>query len=208
MKKIITLVSCMVVSFSLFSQNENTTTNNNSIASAAEQSVFSLGVHGSFGHSYITSVGDSKFDPSWGAGIAAIYAPWVHFGVETGVRYSAEGCRISTPLYGGTSSTLLQYIRVPVKAVYFVGPYANDFRPKFSIGPVIGFLTNEGKIVRATSVDFGATASVGFHYRVAKAIWFTTDLNFYQGFVDTFKITSDKNLNGNLRLDVGLNFGF
>lgn len=206
MKKIVTIVSCLGFSLALFSQNDNST-NNNTIASPAEQSVFSVGVHGGFGHSYITSSNDSQFHPSWDAGIATIYAPWANWGVELGVRYSVEGSKNINPLNNTTYTTELRYLRVPLKAVYFVGPYENDFRPKLSLGPVIGFLQDETNSIGAKSIDFGATASVGFHYRLVKAIWFTTDLKFYQGFIDTYPQTSNNDLNGNIRLDIGINFG-
>ncbi|MEO6901495.1 MAG: outer membrane beta-barrel protein [Bacteroidia bacterium] len=207
MKKIVTLVSCFAISLSVFSQSDNTT-NNNNVASPAKQSVFSVGVHGGFGHSYITTNNHSRFHPSWDAGVAAIYAPWANWGLELGVRYSVEGTKNNSSLTNTDYTTELRYIRIPLKAVYFVGPYENDFRPKFSIGPVIGFLQDETNGIGAKAVDFGATVSAGFHYRLAKAIWFTTDVKFYQGFIDIYPQTANNDLNGNIRLDLGLNFGF
>lgn len=208
MKKIITLASCFGFSLALLAQNDNVS-NNNAIASPAKQSIFSVGAHVGFGHSYITSNTESKFHPSWDAGIAAIYAPWANWGVELGVRYSVEGSKFISPFNNITYTTELRYIRVPLKAVYFVGPYENDFRPKFSLGPVIGFLQDETTSIGSSNdIDFGAMASVGFHYRIAKAIWFTTDLKFYQGLIDTYPQTSHNDLNGNIRLDLGINFGF
>ena len=204
MKKIIVLIGCLVVSFNSFSQTDN----NNAIKSGVEQSVFSLGFQGGFGHSYLMPHAGSRFQPSWDAGIAAIYAPGVHWGVELDVRYSVEGTKITNPETNKTSVTELRYIRVPLKAVYFCGTYENDFRPKFSIGPTIGFLNGETNSIGANAVDFGASASLGFHYRLARAIWFTTDVNYYQGFTDAYTQTAANDLNGNIRLDLGLSFGF
>ncbi len=204
MKKIIVLVSCLTASVFSFSQN------NNNIAPPvpAEQSVFSIGPQGGFGHSFISPYRGAKFQPSWDAGISMIYAPGVHWGVELDLRYSAEGSKIEDEVYKITSVTELRYIRVPLKAVYFFRKYENDFRPKISLGPTFGFLTEQINSTGAKSFDFGATAALGFHYRLVRAIWLTADVNYYQGFIDIYDRGTEKELNGNLRLDLGLSFGF
>lgn len=203
MKKVILLGSFLSISFFGVSQN------NNKIDPPvpAEQSVFSMGPQGGFGHSFIMPYAGSKFQPSWDAGIVAIYSPGVHWGAELDIRYSAEGAKFSDR-ENITSVTELRYIRIPLKAVYFFRKYENDFRPKISLGPTIGFLTEQINSTGAKSVDFGATASVGFHYRLVRAIWLTADVNYYQGFVDVYDASVEKELNGNIRMDVGISFGF
>ena len=203
MKKIIVLLNFLSLSSLTFSQNNNTL----DPPVPAEQSVFSIGPQGGFGHSFISPYAGAKFQPSWNAGITAIYSPCVHWGAELDIRYSAEGAKIEDR-EGVTSVTELRYIRVPLKAVYFFRKYENDFRPKISLGPAIGFLTEQINSTGARSVDFGANASLGFHYRLVRAIWLTADVNYYQGFIDTYDATLEKKLNGNIRLDLGISFGF
>ena len=55
----------------------NAQTNNDKIpAEPIKQSIFSIGLKGGFGHSYIMPYKDYTFNSSWNAGIAATYAPW------------------------------------------------------------------------------------------------------------------------------------
>jgi hypothetical protein len=203
MKKIILLAS-------LFSSLISFSQNNNGLDPPvpAEQSVFSIGPQGGFGHTFITPYKGARFQPSWDAGVAAIYAPGVHWGVQLDIRYSAEGCKIEDLENKSTNAIFLRYVRVPLKAVYFFNRYEDDFRPKITLGPSIGFLNEQVNSIGAKSVDFGANASIGFHYRLVRAIWFTADVNYYQGFTDVYETTTEREMNGNLRLDMGLMFGF
>ncbi len=210
MKKIILFISCMYATSFSFSQNNN----NIDPPVPAEQSVFSMGPQGGFGHSFIHSDIGSKFQPSWDAGISAVYAPGAHWGIELDMRYSVEGSKkeivkqVGDVNYTVTTVTQLNYFRIPLKGVYFFRTYEHDFRPKVTLGPSIGFLTNEINSVGAKSVDFGANASLGFNYRLVRAIWLTADVNYYQGFVDIYDQTAKKELNGNIRFDLGVSFGF
>lgn len=76
------------------------------------------------------------------------------------------------------------------------------------MGPAIGFLNEEVNSVGANTVDFGLNGSLGFHYRIVRAIWLTADVNYYQGLLDTYDATSANELNGDVRLDLGISFGF
>jgi hypothetical protein len=211
MKKILLFLNCIAISYFSFSQN------NNKIDPPvpAEPSVFSIGPQGGFGHSWIHSSAEgTRFQPSWDAGISAVYSPWEHWGFELDARYSVEGRKIEREVKQGdviktiTSVTQLNYLRIPIKGVYFFRTYEHDFRPKITLGPSIGFLTGEINSVGANTVDFGVNASLGFNYRLVRAIWLTADVNYYQGFVDVYDNTSDRELNGNIRLDLGVSFGF
>jgi hypothetical protein len=204
MKKIILVTGYILGSLICFSQNNNKL----DPPVPAEQSVFSIGPQGGFGHTFITPYKGARFQPSWDAGIAAVYAPGVHWGVELDIRYSAEGCRIEDVENKSTNAIFLRYARIPLKAVYFFNRYEDDFRPKIALGPAVGFLTEQVNSRGAKSVDFGANASIGFHYRLVRAIWLTADVNYYQGFVDVYDATAEKELNGNIRLDMGVSFGF
>ena len=81
---------------------------------------FSIGPTVGFGHSWITnSAGDSKFNPAWNAGIAAVYSTNSHWGIGADVKYSAEGNKVEQ--LGITNTINTNYVRVPLKAIYFFG---------------------------------------------------------------------------------------
>src|SRR5206468_13074666 len=90
----------------------------------------SFGPTGGFGDSWITnSDGDSKFNPAWNAGLSLIYSSKSNFGWGLDVNYSAEGNKItytSATIPGQAGATITEavnanYIRVPVKLIYFFG---------------------------------------------------------------------------------------
>lgn len=188
--------------------------NNNDIKPPApiEQSKFSIGLKGGFGHSFMLPYKNTIFCPSWDAGISGIYAPGKHWGLGVDVLYSMEGSRLeyTNPLTGLGYNTkrTLDYIRIPVKAIYFFRDYQKDFRPKITLGPSLGILVGEVNSVNAASIDLGGKASIGFNYRVARAIWINVDATYYQGFMDVYSGNSNTDLNSNVRLDAGINFGF
>ena len=116
----------------------------------------SFGPAGGYGHSWISnSDGDTKFNPAWNAGLSFIYSSKSHFGLGVDVKYSAEGNKINEKIPGpadglisATSTVNANYIRVPVKAIYFFGNENSAVRPKIYAGPSIGFLTS-GRIIHA-----------------------------------------------------------
>ncbi|MBL7921796.1 MAG: PorT family protein [Bacteroidia bacterium] len=202
MKKITILLAFVLTAVISYSQN------NNSIIppKPIEQSKFSIGVKGAFGHSFLMPYSNPSFMPSWDAGMSAIYSPFEHLGFGIDGTYSREGVKFETPEY--TSETELNYVRVPVKVIYFFRDYEKDFRPKVAIGPTIGFLTNKGENAGYNKTDIGANASLGFNYRLLRAVWLNLDASYYQGLTDVYKSNNEKDLNGNVRLNLGLSFGF
>lgn len=169
-------------------------------------SKFSIGPSFGYGHSYMTPY-HCEFFPTWSAGLTSTYAPYEHFGVGLDVRYSAEGSR--NVVEGGTRTSELNYIRIPVKAIVFFRKYEDDFRPKLTVGPSIGFLVSENDAYNAESwpVDAGVNASLGFNYRLRQAIWLNVDANFYQGLTDVRKASGIQERNANIGLNLGIAFG-
>ncbi|PBQ33786.1 hypothetical protein CNR22_19020 [Sphingobacteriaceae bacterium] len=202
MKKLTLLLALVSGSLASFAQN-----NNDIIPPAPiEESKFSLGVKGGFGHAFLIPYGNYKFMPSWDAGLSAVYSPYVHFGFGLDATYSTEGSKLQNSDY--TSTIDLNYIRLAPKAIYFFRSYEMDFRPKISLAPTVGFLTNSADAKGFNKTDFGASASLGFNYRLVRAIWLSVDASYYQGLIDTYPSNGVTDLNGNARLDVGFNFGF
>lgn len=209
MKKVFTIIALAASTVTGFAQE-----NNNKIDPPApiEQSKFSIGVKGGFGHSFILPYQNYIFSPSWDAGISGIYAPGTHWGLGVDVLYSMEGGKFeflnNTTGEGYTRQVTLDYIRIPVKAIYFFRDYDKDFRPKVAIGPSLGVLVGEVNSTNASTIDLGGKLTAGFNYRIARAIWINVDASYYQGFMDIYSSNSENDLNGNVRLDAGINFGF
>ncbi|MBA2610559.1 MAG: PorT family protein [Bacteroidetes bacterium] len=202
MKKLVLIFAFVSGVFVSFSQS-----NLNKIpAEPIEESKFSFGVKGGFGHSFLIPYSNPAFKPCWNAGVSAIYSPFVHWGFGLDVTYSVEGVKFKD--LENTSTIDLHYVRVPVKAIYFFRTYQNDFRPKVAIGPTIGFLTNTKDNPGFNKTDLGANASLGFNYRLLRAVWLNMDATYYQSLTDVYKANGEKDLNGNVRLDIGLSFGF
>ncbi len=209
MKKLSLFIALTSSSLLGYSQNNN---EKNVPPEPIERSKFSIGVIGGFGDSFLLPYVNAQFRPSWNVGISAIYAPKQHFGIGIDALYSVEGAKF---LYHNpynqtdyTSQTELDYIRIPVKAIFFFRGYEKDFRPKVALGPTLGILVNETNSVNAASVDLGANLSLGFNYRIAKAVWINVDASYYQGFLDVYSNNSENDLNGNVRLNAGINLGF
>ena len=189
----------------------------------------SFGPTGGFGHAWITnSPGDTKFNPAWNAGLSFIYSSRSHFGLGVDAKYSAEGNKIKYSATEGNglinykNTVNANYIRVPVKVIYFFGDNKSAVRPKIYAGPSMGFLTGGKTVTRieGTGVvekvdtkdemknfDFGVTAGAGLNFRVAPRTWLNTDLAFYQGLLDVTKANDMTKHNGNVGLNVGLLIG-
>jgi hypothetical protein len=182
--------------------------NNNTIVpvSPIEQSRLSIGFMGGFGHSFIMPYQNYTFNSSWEAGLSSTYSDWAHWGLGFDITYSSEGSRLR--ISDQTYKTQLDYIRVPMRAIYFFKTYADDFRPKITLGPTLGFLVNEVNSTGASSFDLGGSLSVGFNYRLMRAVWLTADADYYQGFLDVYSDNSLTEMNGNVRINLGLSFGF
>jgi outer membrane protein W len=179
----------------------------------------SFGPTGGFGHSWITnSAGDGKFNPAWNAGVSLIYSTKSNFGLGADVKYSAEGNKVMED--GITNTINTNYVRVPLKLIYFFGAPNSVVRPKISAGPTFGFLTDASSAASTQGVkvktditddiksfDFGLNAAAGLNFRLAPRTWLNTDVAFYQGLTDITKSNNSTQHNGNIGVDVGLLFG-
>lgn len=189
------------------------------IGLAVKAQTFSIGPTGGFGHSWISNTsGDGKFNPAWNAGVSFIYSTKSNFGIGADVKYSAEGNKSTT---GDITSTInANYVRVPVKLIYFFGKQGDAIRPKIAAGPSVGFLTDAAQTTSVEGVkvetdikndlhnfDFGVTAAAGLNFRLAPRTWLNTDLAFYQGLSDITKNNGSTQHNANVGVNVGLLLG-
>lgn len=191
-----------------------------SAVTAKSQNV-SFGPSAGFGHSWISDVnGDKKFMPSYNAGLTLVYSTKTNWGFGADVKYSGEGVKVKSGTGDDDVTTRLNYIRVPLKAIYFFGQYGQKVRPKVAFGPTLGFLTNAKTTTdingQETEVDIennikgfdiGLQGSVGLNFRLAPNTWLNTDLSYYHGLNDITKSASSDIKNRNLGINVGVAFG-
>lgn len=172
----------------------------------------SIGPSIGFGHTGIRNTsGTDLFKPGWSAGLIVNYSTSEHIGFAGDLLFSSEGARFESN--GRETDLTLQYVRVPLKFAYFFGAFEDDFRPKLTIGPSMGFLLHAESDVEGLgksdvtssykTFDIGLNASAGFNLKVANNMWLNTDLNYYTGFM---AIRGD-DFNSNFGLKLGLAFG-
>ncbi|MDO8365777.1 MAG: porin family protein [Saprospiraceae bacterium] len=150
------------------------------------------------------------------AGLTLVYSTEEHWGIGMDLKYSGEG--VKTKLRGETANTHLNYVRIPVKFIYFFNKFGNDFRPKIYLGPSLGILAGgktelflpvgtqkvDSKDV-FEEVDLGLTFGTGFNYRIAPGTWFNMDVAYGHGFTNIAK--SGDAYNRKISLNVGVAWG-
>jgi hypothetical protein len=168
---------------------------------------FSFGPVMGFGHAWMTPTAYSEYNPAISAGVFAIYSPIEHWGLGADVRYSIEGSKKDYP-EGGIVKSQFDYIRVPVRAMYFFGKWGDDFCPKLAVGPSFGFLVGSKgpSYVNENQMDFGFTASGGFNYRIYRGTWLNADVGCYHGLSDAVKGDQNKEGQRNIAVNVGVGF--
>jgi hypothetical protein len=191
-------------------------------SAALAQDNLSLGPTAGFGHTWLSNNEQSNYQPAGNTGLTLVYSPMSHLGFGADLKWSIEGGKTSTN--NTTTTTRLDYIRIPVKAIYFFGEYGQRLRPKLAAGPSVGFLVggkqktevdqSGEKVVSeikakdfAKSVDFGLTAAAGFNYRLVERTWLNVDLNYYHGLTDVLEASNAEQKNRNIGINVGVTFG-
>ena len=195
-----------------------------SLAGVAQSN--SLGINAGFGHSWIKNHQDVQFNPAGNFGVSFVHSTKTNFGFGADLKFSLEGGQedytVGTTKFEHTTD--LNYIRVPLKAIYFFGKYGQRVRPKVHVGPSLGFLVgahDERKNQTTGAItedrksdddyhnfDIGLQGGVGLNYRLVKNTWFTADLNYYNGFKGIRQTSaSPRYVNNNVALNLGVNWG-
>jgi opacity protein-like surface antigen len=198
---------------------------------ASAQMKASLGPNAGFGGAWLSNFTGNKFKPSGNIGLALIYSGKSNFGFGADLKYSFEGVKSETTMSGIKSEydIDLDYIRVPLKAMFFFGKYGQRLRPKVTVGPTLGFLVGgnrrrkitssngtftEDVVQKSTDIfksfDLGLNASAGINYRLVKNTWFSADVAYVHGLMDVRKDKGGDTrnyMNRNLGLNLGVYFG-
>src|SRR5687767_2917676 len=127
------------------------------LLSAQEQPRFTIGTKGGFGHSYIMPYKNSGFHGSWHIGLTTAYQFTDRWALGVDALYSSEGATFKSTVDETMEvSTELDYMRIPIKAMYYLAPSASSFRPRLSVGPTFGVLMAEDTGYK--DMDFGLNA--------------------------------------------------
>ena len=194
---------------------------------ASAQSKFSLGPNAGFGATWISNFESSKYQPAGNVGVSLIYSALEHFGIGADLKYSIEGGKrnYSVGTTAFTQTLRADYLRIPVKAIYFFNDRGDRLRPKVAIGPSFGFRIggkNELETMPASGTatvsksdiknvykdfDLGLQGSAGINYRLVSKTWLNLGLAYTHGLINNAVNTSSNLKNRNLQLEVGVNFG-
>lgn len=180
---------------------------NAQLADGPSWKAFSFGPIMGFGHSWTTPTKFSEYNPAMSAGVFGIYSPHEHWGVGMDARYSIEGSKKDYP-EGGVVNQDYHYLRVPIRAMYFFGDYEDDFRPKITLGPSMGFLLRSKgpAYIHENNLDIGVVGTAGFNYRIVRGTWLNWDVGCYHGFSDAALHNSTKDGQRNIMMNLGIGF--
>jgi len=193
----------------------------------AQQKGFAVSDKVMIGHSWTVGNRNSDnlkyaFHPTVQFGRTAIYNFSDNVGIGLGTFFSTEGGRfkIDNNDQSGKAEQRMNYIRLPLGAMFTFGDPANKVRPRLGIGGSVGFLVG-GKTyllgdndfftgakttkVMSTKIDAGATGSLGFSIKVADGFLINHDINYYHGLVEN---KYESNLPSFTHRSIGLSMGF
>ncbi|HQW56442.1 MAG TPA: porin family protein [Saprospiraceae bacterium] len=155
---------------------------------------------------------NTKFLPSYDFGASVIFSTQANWGIGADFLYSAEGTRAED---GGVKfDTKIDYVRVPLRFIYFFGDWDKTIRPKIFVGPTFGFLVkakSEDQDIKdvVNSFDLGAHIGAGVNIKIAEQVWLNTDVTYTHGITQLYKtdLFDIKASNRRIGLNVGVLFG-
>lgn len=167
---------------------------------------------------------DNKIKAGLNIGATFIYSINPHWGVGADLKFSMEGG--GETIGNETANITSNYIKLPLKGMYFFGPRGQRLRPKLYAGPYLGLLVG-GKINGSYNgvaipelksmdylkhFDFGILVGTGFNYRLSPGTWLNVDLAYTGGLIDIVKSNTiyspfaPTKHNHSIALNVGVTF--
>jgi len=164
---------------------------------------------------------------SCNVGVTFMYSTATHWGFAADVKYSREGYKHTydgTLAYEGKQMdqrVSSDFIRIPLRVIYFFNDNSHTVRPNISVGSSFGFLTggkirieDDNTIYTKTPVknqynifDCGVQGTVGLSFKLKESLWLSTDIAYYQGFITQNAYGSNNMMNRNVVLNLGLRIG-
>jgi outer membrane protein W len=196
------------------------------IISFAQQT--SIGITVGSGTGWMSNTGQHVVHKeSCNVGATFMYSTQTHWGLAADIKYSREGYKHTydgTLAYEGKKMderVSSDFIRIPIRVIYFFNDNSHNVRPNISLGPSFGFLTG-GKIRNEddntiytktpvknayNSFDFGVQGTVGLSFKLRETLWLSTDVAYYHGFITQNTYGSNNMMNRNVVLNLGLRIG-
>jgi outer membrane protein W len=143
----------------------------------------------------------------------ATYSVNESFGIGAKLLFSQMGTA-----YTVTSDiNRLNYVQLPLSAIYFFNEPGDQFRPKVFAGFYVGSLLkannkNGDEIVQSdgqsyyNKVDAGGLLGAGFNYRIKSRTWLNVDGTYSKGFSDATRNTGNEYYNSSFSINVGVSF--
>ena len=189
------------------------------LSAVAQKQNLSFGPTAAFGHAWMSNTTNGKYKPAGNVGLSLLYSSSPHIGFGADLKYSIEGNKTQTGIREVENT--LNYVRIPLKVIYFFGEYGDRLRPKLAVGPSFGFLVggnreisdNDGLVSKVDAKDLykgfdaGIGALAGLNYRLVKNTWFVAEVNYYNGLTNINEVANLNNKNRNIGLNIGVNFG-
>lgn len=144
----------------------------------------------------ISDVPNAEVNTGLAAGVFLNYSIDENFGLGIKGLFSQLG----TMVENSSAETNLNYIQLPLSAIYYFGKRGDTFRPKVFLGPYLGVLLTandqngneilglDGKNAFNTA-DFGGQIGVGFNYSMKERGW----INFDAGYSTSLANITDHN---------------
>ena len=137
-----------------------------------------------------------------------------HFGISGQVTYSQQGANFTEPMYGLGERLKLNYLNVPLLAVFYFGEglRPGTVRPKLFLGPHANFLlvakdkAGQTRTKEFNGVDFGATLGGGLNIALRNQRWVNLDVRYGLGLSDVRKNDNLDWKNGAFAATVGISF--
>lgn len=142
---------------------------------------------------------DNKIKVGLNIGATFVYSIDPHWGIGAELKFSMEGG--GETIGNETANLTSNYIKLPLKAMYFFGHRGQRLRPKLYAGPSFGLLVG-GKINGSYAgvaipelksmdylkhFDLGLLVGTGFNYRLSPGTWLNVDLGYTGGLIDIVK---------------------
>lgn len=173
----------------------------------------SIGPIAGVNYSKISNITNAEYQTGLAVGAFANYSINEKFGLGIKAMFSQLG----TGYENSEGKTRLNYIQVPLTAVYYFGSVGNKIRPKVFLGPYAGFLLSAkdgdgNDIINANGtdvfkkLDVGVLGGLGINLIVSDRTWLNVDLGYATSMVNLTDNGLENYKNNALQLGVGLSF--
>jgi hypothetical protein len=174
--------------------------------SPLKESRFFAGATLGLGYSTILPYRNTRFHPSCNLGALFRYELSTHFGLSSALLLSREGLSLKSG--DVLKVTHLDYLRIPIMAVYRFDCGIKDLCPEAGIGAAGGILLKKKDHQFFSLYDGGIQTQIGFRYRLLRGLHLHLCIQHYRGLIDILSGNRMWEQNQSTRLQLTLLAGF